>query len=152
ARAIGKLLRNLAFSSKQYCSVLPYNENAAALRVRKIGSYRDAASYDCALREIETLLLGLTDADTGKPVVASFARPSSDHRGVKASSLPELLIRYRTNASPRAIASPQLGRIEVKPSRMRPGNHSSGGLLISAGDTVGRLVHSVESLEDFALL
>ena len=153
ARAIGKRLGNLAFFIKQYCSVLPYNENAAALRVRQRGPYRDAAWHDCVLQEIETLLLELTDADTGERVVASFARPSCDHSGAKASSLPDLLIRYRTNASPRAVVSPQLGRIEVEPSRMRPGNHSSGGgLLISAGNTVGRFVHSVESLEDFALL
>jgi hypothetical protein len=36
---------------------------------------------------------------------------------------------------------------------MRPGNHAAtGGLLIADGPTVVRLIDSVESLEDFALL
>jgi hypothetical protein len=151
-RALGKTLGNLAAATKQYCTMLLHNENAAALRVvGQRGANPDAAWNDCVLREIEALLLELTDADTGKPVVASFARPSSDHRGAKASSLPDLLIRYRTNAFPRAVVSPQLGRIEAEPSRMRPGNHKPGGPLIAAGNTVARLFHSV-SLEDFALL
>ena len=151
-RALRKTLGNLAAATYPCCRVLPYNDNCGALRVRHSGAYRDAAWRDRVLQEIETMLQELTDADTGKPVVTSFVRPASDHRGAKASTLPDLLIRYRTNAFPRAVVSPQLGRIEAEPSRMRPGNHASGGLLIAAGSTVARLFDNVDSLEDFALL
>ncbi len=139
-------------ASQPYCKLLPYNENCGALRLKPGAAGRDPAWQVSVLQEIETLLLKLTDADTGKPVVASFARPASDQRGAKASSLPDLLIQYRTNVCPRAVISPQLGRIEADCSRVRPGNHSSGGLLIAAGDRVERLVPGVVSLEDFAQL
>jgi hypothetical protein len=62
-------------------------------------------------------------------------RPSATYAGNRAAALPDLLIRYPAGVVPRAVVSPQLGRIECERPKVRPGNHAPGGLLIFSGDT-----------------
>jgi hypothetical protein len=81
ARVRTRLLRH----RESMLHLLPYNENCGALRIQQ-GSC-DATCRDSILREIETLLLQLVDANSREPVVASLARPASDHWGPKASSV-----------------------------------------------------------------
>ena len=129
--------------------LLPYNENWGALRIQQ-GT--DITCRDRILQEIEAVLFQLVDANSHEPVVTSFARPSSDHWGPKASSLPDLLIQYRPNAFPRAVISPKLGRIEAEPSPMRPGNHRPGGLLVGHGSRSTGLFQKINSLERLGFL
>jgi hypothetical protein len=79
-RLLSKVLGDLVSTAHEHCTILPYNENAAALRVRLKGMFHDAPLdvplRDSVLQEIEALLLELTDAQTGEPVIASFARQS----------------------------------------------------------------------------
>jgi hypothetical protein len=88
------------------------------------------------LEQIESLWWELTDVDTGQPVVAAIDRPSAEHAGSRAATLPDLLIRYAAGTFPRAVVSPRLGRIEGVRPPISPGNHASGGFLIVAGATV----------------
>ena len=124
------------------CELLPYNENCTALRVnaqwdksRRTPVYRRSKAQ--MLEQVEFMLRELTDADTGEQVVAAVDRPSAEHAGTRAAALPDLLIRYAAGTFPRAVVSPRLGRIEARLPDVRPGNHASGGFLISAGEPVG---------------
>lgn len=104
---------------------LPYNENASAVGLPGA----DAAHVDRASKVFEAL----RDADTGACLVEGIEQPRRDWHGRRAERLPDLLVRYRPGCIPKAIHSPQLGRIEAAVPRFRPGNHRSGPMLIAAG-------------------
>lgn len=143
ARA-GRLFRRLiGIPAPPLFELLPYNENAAAVRMHaprgRLGVTPDEAWRTAMLQGAESLLLGLTDAETGRPVVAGIDRPSSQLPGARATRLPDLLVRSVPGRLPRAIMSPQLGRFEANPPDVRPGNHTSGGLLILRGAPIGNV-------------
>ena len=133
-------------------AVLPYNENFGALRLCRTDVRSDPLEEGRRLLEIEALLGDLRDGDSGLPVITAFARPASSCPGARAASLPDLLLRYRANAFPRAVQSAALGRIAADTPRWRPGNHAGGGLVVAAGDRVARSLAGVGALEDFAAL
>ena len=105
----------------------------------------DGRSKARMLEQVESRLRALTDADTGRPVVAAIDRPSAEHVGTRAAALPDLLIRYAAGTFPRAVISPRLGRIEAERPQMRPGNHASGGFLILAEEAVADMT----AMQDF---
>jgi hypothetical protein len=130
------------------CELLPYNENCTALRVSpRWGLLSGTPGYERRkarmLDRMGSLLRELVDADTGQPVIFAIDRPAAEYTGQRASALPDMLIRYSAGTFPRAVISPQLGRIEAERPLVRPGNHASGGFQIFAGDAVG-----VERMED----
>jgi predicted AlkP superfamily phosphohydrolase/phosphomutase len=139
------------------CQMLPYNENVGAFRIshdRRIGD-GDAPGTDQRVRvieEIQSMLCDLTDADTGEKVVSSSSRPSTEFKGARTRSLPDLLIHYKSKVFPRAVVSSRLGRISVENPRMRPGNHVAGGFLIAAGTAMYTAADEVRSMSDFGPL
>jgi len=121
------------------CEDLPYNENCAALRVNpRWGLFPGATGDDRVkagmLEQIESILRGLTDAETGQPVVATIDRPSAQCTGTRAAALPDLLAHYTPGTFPRAVVAPRFGRIEAERPGMRPGNHVAGGYLVASGN------------------
>ncbi len=139
------------------CEVLPYAENAGALRISvrsgsTIGTVAAAADRARVIDEIESMLGELTDVETGAGIVSSITRPSTEFHGARAALLPDLLIHYRSGAFPRAVSSPRLGRIDGISPRMRPGNHLAGGLIIAAGKVVPAAISEVNSITDIGPL
>lgn len=136
--------------SRPLFSLLPYNENAVALRFSPPRRSTEAprSSDTCQLEEAEQLLRGLIDADTGRPVVRVITRPSRDQAGAHAAGLPDLLVCGWPGHIPRAVESRQLGRISADPPSLRPGNHASGGLMLLQGAPLS----GVHGLEDVAAL
>lgn len=127
------------------CEEVPYNENCSALRVRTLWPRARVA-----LREqVESLVCGLVDADSGEPVVAAVGRPSTEHRGQRARALPDLIVHTRPGVIPRAVVSPRLGRIEAPLPDVRPGDHAAGGVLVCT-EPAGRSVTSVQDLGGMA--
>jgi hypothetical protein len=76
------------------CALLLYNENCAAARVTGAGEPPDPER----LAAIEARLIGLRDADTGRPVVAAITRPSCAHAGSRAHLIPDLLVQCVSGA------------------------------------------------------
>ncbi len=128
---------------RQVCQVLPYNENAVALRISG-----EAPERRQLLARVGALLEDLRDADSGLPVVAGINRPSSDYPGARAAGLPDLLVLPAGNAAPRAVVSSSLGRIAAKPPPIRAGNHAPGGFAVLAGAALP--VQALARMEDFA--
>lgn len=141
-RAVRRMRRSMRFASTGgLCELLPYNENCTALRIHpRRGMFRSRhdKGRDKAriLEQVEFMLRELTDADTGRPVVAAIDRPSTEHAGTRAAALPDLLVRYAPGTFPRTVVSPQLGSIEATRPHLRPGDHAAGGILMFSGDEV----------------
>jgi hypothetical protein len=135
------------------CELLPYNENCTALRVTPPrGLFHHTTGYQRKIKmveKIESLLRELMDAETGYPVISEIDRPSLSFTGTRAAALPDLLVHSMPNTIPLAVISPRLGRIEADRPHLRPGNHVSGGFLISAGHALDN-VNMVQDLGPMA--
>lgn len=131
------------------CAILRYSDNWAALRV----SGDDQTPVDPRVIEaIETQLLSLRDARTGRTVVSAITRPSSELEGSRAKSLPDLLIQGVSGEFPAALVSPSLGRIEGRSPSLRPGNHAAGGFVVAAGAVSARGVEGMRTLAGLGAL
>lgn len=108
---------------------LHYNENGVALRVH----HSDPAARAAVLDRAEALLADLAEVATGRPALLAIDRPSRDSPGPRAALLPDLLLHVTPGLVPRAVAAPDLGRIEAEPPPLRPGNHRAGGSIIATG-------------------
>ena len=140
------------------CSILPYNENWAAIRVsRQIqtpGSDPSAGEPPDAvlLQTIETQLRSLRDVESGQPVVSAITRPSSELRGSRAKSLPDLLVHCASGLFPNGVMSASLGCIEAQCPPMRPGNHIAGGFIFADGAFVADAIANVRTVADIGSL
>jgi len=151
-RIVEALNERLSASNRQ-CSILPFNENCAALRVARQGQTPSAKTPDAQiLQMIEGLLLNLRDAETGREVVSAITRPSSELEGSRSAHLPDLLINYEGGLFPRAVVSPELGCFEGESPMMRPGNHAGGGFVVAAGARVADAITDVRSMAQLGAL
>jgi hypothetical protein len=129
--------------------MLPYGENACALRV-SCGSRRDEAppggSRAMAIDALEDILRKISDPATGETIFEAFHRPSSDYTGTRSRSLPDMLLVPRTGVFPQSALSPELGYIARDVPRWRPRNHRDGGFVIARGSAVEESVGEVDSL------
>lgn len=129
--------------------MLPYGENACALRV-SCGSRRDEAPPDgsraMAIDALEDILRKISDPARGETIFEAFHRPSSDYTGTRSRSLPDMLLVPRTGVFPQSALSPELGYIARDVPRWRPGNHRDGGFVIARGSAVEESVGEVDSL------
>jgi hypothetical protein len=139
---------------RQPCEILPYSENCTALRINAPAHSLlgwSTAARDRLADEIAGLFGELVDDATGQGVVACIDRPSAELPGSRAAALPDLLIRYHREITPRAVSSPRLGRFEGDPPPMRPGNHGAGrSFCVLAGPAAGEEVGAVQDLGPLA--
>lgn len=112
-------------------SILPYNENCAALRINAPAD-DTVRGEDIADKSIR-LLSEIIDTATGKPVVEAIEQPSRQYGGARSNQLPDLLIRLVPGVIPASVSSPALGRVEATPPVLRPGNHAGKGYFIATG-------------------
>jgi hypothetical protein len=134
------------------CEALFTSDNAAGLRVHHDRS-DDAERHARRLDLIATLVRELVDVDDRDPVVSGVTRPSFEHTGKLAATLPDLLLHFNANTCPRAVTSARLGLIEASPpENIRSGNHEAGGFVLAAGPSAGVAEAEVRSMEDFAAL
>ena len=135
--------------SRPPLSLLPYDENAVALRFSSPQGNAQVSRPDTfQLERTEHLLRGLMDAETGQQVVRVIERPSRDLPGARRAELPDLLVCGWPGQIPRAVLSPELGRISAAQPLLRPGNHASGGLIMLQGADL----EGINGFEDMASL
>ena len=115
-------------------SLLPYNENCAALRINVPAA--DAGRHEEVVDKSIRLLREIIDTATGKPVVEAIDRPSRQYGGARSNQLPDLLIRLVPGVIPSSVSSPALGRVKATPPVLRPGNHAGNGYFIATGADV----------------
>jgi predicted AlkP superfamily phosphohydrolase/phosphomutase len=129
--------------------MLPYNENACALRLscksRAYGAPPDGGRAT-TIKELEEILRKICDPATGAAIFEAFHRPSTDHAGMRSHSLPDMLLVPRTGVFPQKAVSPELGCIVGQVPGWRPGNHRDGGFVIARGPAVEAMIGGVDSL------
>jgi len=129
--------------------MLPYNENACALRLsclsRAYGAAPDGGRAT-TINELEEILRKISDPATGQTIFEAFHRPSSEYAGARAHRLPDMLLVPRAGAFPNMAVSPDLGCIVGEVPGWRPGNHRDGGFVIARGTAVEAMIGGVESL------
>lgn len=153
-RVRGRLTRT---SAPPPCELLPYTENCAAFRLtprrRTAGLLSPAPNEPARLADaVDEIMRGITDAESGRPVVASVDRPSAQLPGGRAEALPDILVRISPGLAPRAVVSPSLGRIEGDPPGMRPGNHALGGGVVFLTGAATASADAVSAIEDLGPL
>jgi predicted AlkP superfamily phosphohydrolase/phosphomutase len=135
--------------SKWVVKMLPYGENACALRVscssRAAEAPPDIGSATI-IDALEDILLRMSDPTTGKTIFEACHRPSSNYRGASSRALPDMLLVPRFGVIPTSALSSELGYIASKVPRWRPGNHRDGGFVIGRGSAVDEMVSGVDSL------
>ncbi len=135
--------------SKWVVKMLPYGENAGALRVSCTPRAAEAPRViDNAtiIDALEDILLRMSDPTTGKTIFEACHRPSSNYPGASSRALPDMLLVARFGVIPPSAVSSELGYIASKVPRWRPGNHRDGGFVIGRGSAVQEMVSGVDSL------
>ena len=140
------------------CTILPFNDNAVALRIASSGE-RKLFRESCAslpesalLDAVETELSDLHGEADGAEARMTISRPSSSQRGGCARNLPDLLGHYPCGHVPGAVHSRSIGRVEMQPPAWRKGNHRDGGFVIAAGPACARLMGRVQAISDLGKL
>jgi predicted AlkP superfamily phosphohydrolase/phosphomutase len=93
------------------------------------------------LDEIEAMLVELKIAGAEKAAVRRVVRAQEAFPGCATAQLPDLLVKWNSDAPIEAIESPRLGRIENRDSGPRGGHSDRGGIFawgkgIAAGPPV----------------
>ncbi|HEY1725743.1 MAG TPA: alkaline phosphatase family protein [Steroidobacteraceae bacterium] len=135
--------------SNWVAQMLPYGENACALRVSRGSRGEQAApgaNRAMAIDALQGILQNLSNAATGEPIFEAFHRPSSDYSGSRSLTLPDMLLVPRVGVFPQSANSPELGCIASDVPRWRPGNHRGGGFVIARGSLVEQAAGAAKSL------
>lgn len=125
--------------------VLPCEGHAGAVRVNLVGRDPDGKvpldQYTSVLDEIESGLLDVLNAETGKPLVSQVVRTHDHYHGPHLDIMPDLFIVWDRSAPIRVLTSPKIGSVQVHTHVVRTGDHTSLSYLMMKGPglAAGRL-------------
>ena len=117
-----------------------HNEMSGAIRINLRGREpsgrvrpEDLASL-CSSLAVD--LMGLTDPDTGQPVVDRVIRTHEYYPGEYRDHLPDLLVVWKRDRPISGLASKRVGVIRGEETGRRTGNHSADGFYVLTGPAV----------------
>ncbi len=140
------------------CTILPFSDDMLALRVAAAGQRKLFRDPSASLPRGELLdavadeLLALRGEAHGTESAMTISRPSSSQRGGCALNLPDVLAHYPAGHFPAAVHSRSIGRVEMRRTEWRRGNHKEGGFVIASGRNAARLIPQVQALSDLGRL
>jgi predicted AlkP superfamily phosphohydrolase/phosphomutase len=105
------------------------------------GIVEPGADYDRLLEEIEEFVMGVVDADTGRPAADHVVVTREVTGRPVADVLPDLVILW-SPGSPRRLRTPDGDVIDIPRRDRRSGEHSTTGFMIGTGPAItasGRL-------------
>jgi predicted AlkP superfamily phosphohydrolase/phosphomutase len=121
--------------SKAFC--LPADlEGCIRINVRgrePEGIVERGREYDDVSDDLTEMLLALVNPATGKPAVASVSRIAEAFPGDRADHLPDLTVRWNTDAEIHELASDRTGLVTAPPVDPRTGTHHPLGFVIARG-------------------
>jgi predicted AlkP superfamily phosphohydrolase/phosphomutase len=97
------------------------------------GCVEPGADYDALLDTIEREFRALVNGETGEPAVEEVFRVQTLYPGPRAAELPDLAILWSSASPINVIESPAIGRLQMRISERRPGNHRAEGFLFAQG-------------------
>ena len=104
------------------------------------GLVEPGAEYESLCDELIQELSQLVNIDTGKKVVSEVVRVDQIHKGDYLHELPDIVVRWATDAPIRGLYSPRIGTVTGENQPGRTGAHRSYGFLIAAGKHVAQEV------------
>jgi predicted AlkP superfamily phosphohydrolase/phosphomutase len=117
---------------------LPNVSSAGAIRFNLIG--RDPkgrispSEYDDACADLTDRFLGMSNAETGMPLVKSVIKVHETCSGSALDMLPDLLVVWNRDAPIRSVEIPGVGCLDVSErGGYRTGDHSANCSLVVAG-------------------
>jgi predicted AlkP superfamily phosphohydrolase/phosphomutase len=106
------------------------------------------AEYESLIAEVTNLVLGLTEADSGAPLVREVIPMRARFDGPKADALPDLGVVWALDRPVRRVSHPQLGAWEADNDyhRYRWSDHHGGSVSYLAGPDIRATseVHQVD--------
>ncbi len=136
------LVGAVSVDGSRLCFPVPNNELYAAVRVNLRGReprglIDPGAEYDTFLRWLTDQLMALTDADSGRHLVASVHRVDDLFSGERRNWLPDLLVDWHRDRPITSAASAEIGEVRGGYSGIRTGDHRPSGMVIARGSGAG---------------
>jgi predicted AlkP superfamily phosphohydrolase/phosphomutase len=97
------------------------------------GTVEPGEDYEATLQMLEREFRALVNGETGKPAVEEVFRAQELYAGPRAAELPDLVILWSSEAPINVLESPRLGRLEMRKTERRSGNHRPEGFLLAQG-------------------
>jgi predicted AlkP superfamily phosphohydrolase/phosphomutase len=123
--------------SRTRAIVLPTDRNSyVRINVRgrePQGVVEPGQAYEATLQMIEREFRALVNDETSNPAVEEVFRVQELYPGPRAIDLPDLAILWSSEAPINVIRSPRLGRVEMRRTERRSGNHRPEGFLFARG-------------------
>jgi predicted AlkP superfamily phosphohydrolase/phosphomutase len=114
-----------------------------------------AGEYDSLCERLAGELVGVTDPDTGQPIVEEVVRRADAYHGQATASLPDLLLLFRDDAyvASRYFRPPGAGRdLFAVPTPNTVGQHHRDGIFAAAGPALVQSQVATLRIEDIAPL
>jgi predicted AlkP superfamily phosphohydrolase/phosphomutase len=97
------------------------------------GIVTPGVQYEALMRRIDYEFRSLINVETGMPAVEEVFNIPELYAGPRSSDLPDMAILWRADAPINVLESPSVGRLEMKVSEARSGNHRAEGFLLGRG-------------------
>jgi predicted AlkP superfamily phosphohydrolase/phosphomutase len=116
---------------------LPNNDSVGAIRIlvegRDRGGVVPAAEYRSACEAIAAGLRELYDPNSGRKVVRQVVLTHDEYQGPFLEGLPDLTVLWDQTFAWHEIASPAIGRLQIRRQDGRSGSHTPRGFLLARG-------------------
>jgi predicted AlkP superfamily phosphohydrolase/phosphomutase len=138
--AIGGQMRKSELAGRRFFA-LPTNDGFGAIRINLVGrepggKVRPGAEYDECCNGLIEDLLGVINLETGRPIVDQIVRISGLYEGQHLDCMPDLVVLWTREGSPRVVGSPKIGEVRGHGHSPRSGDHSERCLLMVTGPAV----------------
>jgi predicted AlkP superfamily phosphohydrolase/phosphomutase len=100
------------------------------------GTVEPGAQCEQLLAELTAELAQLRDPATGRTIVRDVLRTERAFPGARSGWLPDLVVRWQSDAPIAAAASERIGVIALPSPDPRPGTHAGPGFVLAAGSGI----------------
>lgn len=97
------------------------------------GAVEPGEDYEATLQMVEREFRALVNGETGEAAVEEVFRAQELYPGPRAAELPDLVILWSSKSPINVLESPRLGRLEMRPTERRSGNHRPEGFVLAQG-------------------
>jgi predicted AlkP superfamily phosphohydrolase/phosphomutase len=102
------------------------------------GRVEPGAEYEALCDELIEEISKLINVDTGKMAVSKVIRVDRIHKGEYLDELPDIVVRWTSDAPIRGLYSPRIGTVTGETNPHRTGAHRPYGFLIASGKHIAR--------------
>ncbi len=147
--------RGAALKSRRPFFMIPHTGFSGAIRINlrgrePHGQVEPGRDYERVCAELETRLMDLVNAETGRPVVKKIVKVHETCSGPALAQLPDLMVVWERSAPIRRVLLPGHGEFQTVASHRR-GDHNTDAIMFITGPDlpVGQVASDMR-VEDIA--